>query len=70
MTDKADIAGDIGRECPDVLILNRDRYSLPEVGHCYNCGETVPYGLFCDTDCRDDYEKRERFIAMRPRNSE
>lgn len=70
MADEADIAGDIERERLDVLILNRDRYSLPETGHCYNCGEIVPCGLFCDPDCRDDYEKRERFNAMRWRDDE
>ncbi len=70
MADEADIAGDIERERLDVLILNRTRHPLPEAGHCYNCGDSVPCGLFCDADCRDDYEKRERFSAMRSRNSE
>ncbi|EBW8860938.1 hypothetical protein BXD91_19350 [Salmonella enterica subsp. enterica serovar Muenchen] len=70
MADEADIAGDIERERLDVLILNRNHHSLPEVGHCYNCGDVVPCGLFCDADCRDDYEKRERFSAMRSCNSE
>ncbi|HAM4192654.1 TPA: DUF2116 family Zn-ribbon domain-containing protein, partial [Escherichia coli] len=32
-----------------------------ETGFCYNCGEPVKTGLFCDGDCREDYEKRERF---------
>ncbi|HGB4871489.1 TPA: hypothetical protein ACIVK9_005469 [Salmonella enterica subsp. enterica serovar Muenchen] len=67
MADEADIAGDIERERLDVLILNRNHQSLPD---CYNYGEIVPCGLFCDADCRDDYEKRERFSAMRPRNDE
>ncbi len=35
-----------------------------------NCNERISAGLFCDADCRDDYDKRERFSAMRPRNSE
>ncbi|EBX7464781.1 hypothetical protein DS565_01030 [Salmonella enterica subsp. enterica serovar Bareilly] len=67
MADEADIANDIELERLDVLILNRTRHSLPETGHCYNCGDSVPYGLFCDADCRDDYDKRERFKEMRPR---
>ncbi|HAU2959178.1 TPA: hypothetical protein JC757_002997 [Salmonella enterica subsp. diarizonae] len=70
MADEADIAGDIERERLDALILNRTRHPLPEAGRCYNCGDSVPCGLFCDADCRDDYEKRERFSAMRSRNSE
>lgn len=33
---------------------------LPDIGHCYNCQEPLNSGsLFCDADCRDDYEKRE-----------
>lgn len=70
MADEADIAGDIERERLDVLILNRNHHSLPEVGHCYNCGDVVPRGLFCDADCRDDYDQRERFSAMKPRSSD
>lgn len=27
-------------------------------GHCYNCGETSA-GIFCDADCRDDYQRYE-----------
>lgn len=28
-------------------------------GACYNCDEKLPGKLlFCDVDCRDDYEKR------------
>lgn len=34
----------------------------PEVpkatGRCLNCDEPTP-GRFCDTDCRDDWQKRE-----------
>lgn len=33
---------------------------LRPVGSCYNCSEAIENGLFCDADCRDDYEKRER----------
>lgn len=33
--------------------------TMPAVGGCYNCGERLDKGLvFCDLDCRDDYEKR------------
>lgn len=70
MADEADIAGDIERGRLDVLLLNRTYRPLPETGRCYNCDDVVPCGLFCDADCRDDYEKRERFSAMRSRNSE
>lgn len=39
----------------------RNRPSMPSIGHCYNCDEALAAGqLFCDADCRDDYEKRVR----------
>lgn len=31
---------------------------MPFTGRCYNCEEPLTVGCFCDTDCRDDYEKR------------
>lgn len=37
----------------------RNRPTMQAVGACYNCGERLAPGLvFCDIDCRDDYEKR------------
>ncbi|MDR2865816.1 MAG: DUF2116 family Zn-ribbon domain-containing protein [Methanomassiliicoccaceae archaeon] len=30
--------------------------SLPEHGHCENCGDPVPFGQhFCDDDCSKEY---------------
>ncbi len=41
------------------LAAARNRPVMPAVGACYNCGEEIDPGLvFCDRDCRDDYEKR------------
>ena len=33
---------------------------LPFTGECHNCGESIRVGKFCDSDCRDDFERRER----------
>jgi len=33
----------------------------PFTGICRNCNNSVNKGAFCDTDCRDDYDKRSRF---------
>ena len=39
----------------------RNKPTMPAVRACYNCGERLNPGLlFCDRDCRDDYEKRTR----------
>lgn len=35
--------------------------SLLPVGRCYNCDESVDHNrLFCDADCREDYDYRKR----------
>lgn len=39
--------------------LNRPDEPLPQTGRCHNCGEPVTE-LFCDADCRDDWERRKR----------
>ncbi|AXC70703.1 hypothetical protein ABGY98_000489 [Salmonella enterica] len=70
MADDADIASETEQLRTDAALSGRERRTLPEAGHCYNCNETISAGLFCDADCRDDYEKRERLSAMRSRNSE
>lgn len=68
MTDEVDIASEVEQLRTDAALSARERHALPETGHCYNCNEVISSGLFCDADCRDDYEKREKFSAMRPRN--
>lgn len=61
MADSADIAYENEQFSMSIRLKNRIRNRLPEAGFCYNCGEPVKTGLFCDGDCREDYEKRERF---------
>ena len=34
-------------------------------GTCHNCAEPSDE-LFCDADCRDDYEQREKFNGKAP----
>ncbi len=39
----------------------RDHALKPKMafnGECYNCTAELEQGLFCDKDCRDDYEAR------------
>lgn len=41
--------------------------TLPATGQCHNCGEGLePTNRFCDTSCRDDFEKRQRSRAHLP----
>jgi hypothetical protein len=39
-------------------IRKRAETSLIPTGFCFNCEEVIRGRLFCDTECRDDYEKR------------
>jgi hypothetical protein len=38
---------------------------MPFTGRCYNCGEPLGNGIYCDGYCRDDYQAR---LAARLRN--
>lgn len=50
----------------DALAEVRRKPSLLAVGYCHSCGEAIQTGhLFCDVDCRQDFEARE---AARKRN--
>ena len=44
----------------DALAEVRRKPSLIAVGFCHSCGEGVQPGhLFCDKDCRDDYDHEQ-----------
>lgn len=57
---------DSGCETADFFLsleLKKQRISAPPkqpTGFCYNCGDPIPEGLYCDSDCMTDLEKRER----------
>lgn len=38
---------------------------LPHTGRCHNCDAEVGESLFCDQDCRDDWQRRERGKGVR-----
>lgn len=38
----------------------RKHKRLPATGSCYYCREPLDKALFCDADCRDDYEKTQK----------
>jgi hypothetical protein len=42
--------------------LNKREVALQPRGRCYNCDEPID-GVFCDVDCRDDYDHRVRRLA-------
>jgi hypothetical protein len=44
----------------DSLSAVARRPKMPFTGRCYNCDEVIERGSFCDADCRDDFEHRQR----------
>lgn len=60
MPDDFDRASDLEQQQRELALRQaRGQPTMPAVGACYNCGEDLPPGrLFCDKDCRDDFEKR------------
>ena len=39
------------------VALQKREHELPDVGACNWCDAIIVKGLFCDADCRDDYQK-------------
>ena len=60
MTDAIDLANQETDTHLSAALL-RKAPSMPRTGTCYNCDEAViSDAMFCDADCRSDYEKRKR----------
>ena len=62
MTDQLDDAQQLEEwfreQALDALQVAADM--MPFTGRCYNCEAPLTVGSFCDTDCRDDYQMREK----------
>ena len=61
MTDDADRASEYEERMRQDALTKRKPEPKP-CGFCLNCGSSVGTArlLFCDEDCRDDYEHRKR----------
>ena len=63
MADIVDLGNDRAEEMLQDALNTRKREHLPPKGRCYNCDESVPVPhRFCDADCRDDWEKRNKVL--------
>jgi hypothetical protein len=58
MADVADLADHQIEQSLQQALRTRAPVIVPR-GTCHNCDEPAR-GLFCDPECRDDWEKRER----------
>lgn len=60
-SDPLDYASEITQretEARIAAVRDSQEQNLRNKGACYNCDEPIEE-LFCDEDCRDDYEWRE-----------
>ncbi|MBS0895604.1 hypothetical protein JK211_16555 [Tatumella sp. JGM130] len=57
--DPLDQASELEHQQLQVAMANRPR-PKPFTGKCYNCGDMIDKGHYCDADCREDAEKQER----------
>ena len=61
MADITDYASESEEMMREIAIAQARQFKmLPTKGACYNCDETIHTGLFCSTECREDYELRNR----------
>jgi hypothetical protein len=64
--DEADRAQEVTEQALKIALGQQDRKArMPEKGKCYWCDEAITTGLFCDEDCRDDFEQHQRFKGIR-----
>lgn len=71
MDGKGDVI-DQGNEAAEIFRRSALSQRKPEgpdaTGHCLNCdAHLAPKQRWCDVNCRDDYEKQQRAVAMAPR---
>lgn len=61
MADPVDLAQEhIEREAPHILAASKRPVGPAACGACHYCGEEVHgEARFCDTECRDGYEKEQ-----------
>ena len=60
MSDSVDDANATNEVLLSAAIANRNTEQLASTGFYLNCSDPLALGArFCDSDCRDDYQKRE-----------
>lgn len=72
MADEADIAGaHEERNIAQCIRTNRKPLGPVPNGRCHWCDEIVPdEARFCDTDCRDDWQREQNLLLNGGRPSD
>ena len=62
MANEADLGQEAEEFFRDLALIEQRRRSQKYyyTGLCWNCGEPLEDGSFCDADCQHDYETRKR----------
>jgi hypothetical protein len=66
MADNADDASEMAELHLSVELAKVKPNLPPLTGHCFYCHSHIT-DRFCDSDCRDDYERDQRRTLMRKR---
>ncbi len=68
MTDVSDQATEFEELRRDAALASRKPSGPPPCGECHFCEAELsdPSARWCDADCRDGWEKRQRAYAQRP----
>lgn len=70
MADEADLAQQISEQIIELQTTRMVVKHIEPSGFCYNCdADLATPRLFCDADCRDDYELRERMSLQNGRKT-
>ena len=59
MADEADVGNEMAEKLNSAYLSLRKPNGPEATGKCLHCGEEVG-GRWCDADCRDAWEKRQR----------
>lgn len=67
--DEADIAAHAIEEAERQALLQKRPVGIKPIGVCHNCEHKFKpeeiEKLFCDKDCRDDFEKSQKFLKLK-----
>lgn len=63
MSDAADEAQEFEQMRRDIALRKR-KPACAYTGVCYNCEAGIDSGLFCDSDCRKDFEQRSKLKGI------
>lgn len=70
MADEADIAQQTTEQLLELQLKRRIVDRREPTGYCFNCDEKLPHPkVYCDADCRDDFENRERLSLQNGRSA-